>query len=401
MAFATGWAWTRFPEKFNTKSKRGSIKVRALGLRAEVGAHATVARADNGRVCTTCGLSCRTDSGLYALARRPCRGTIVDQADATHTLKMTCGFTWCVRCGAHAVRFPRMLLRPCPGRPRSEAQGNCKRRLQAGLPPTAARRHLRTAREHAEAEALKNVGGPSQLSGGSCGEASGLTHPTDEADPTPSHEEEVTFPDDGCLPCGIYGCTLFRLCHDRHHLHHRLGLQHAREEQDGRRPRLRRDQSDMAGLPPLRMLPMGNAGRGRSSARATVDASHYAQLQLRRREPAAAGTGLEETATPVAATGHAMPRRRLRGKQPPYFRVPPDVQADVPCLCRPSKPQGWAGRLRALTWHGRAHCVSCHVVCITICRGCGNDLCRPCFIYGKWCSARELLVHGLLRNLRF
>ncbi len=56
----------------------------------------------------------------------------------SHLTERCRGIIWCRKCGCYTSRWPRELRAPCKERPASEAQYNCRRRLEKGLAPTTA-----------------------------------------------------------------------------------------------------------------------------------------------------------------------------------------------------------------------------------------------------------------------
>jgi hypothetical protein len=157
LGFTAGWAMQRQPAAFSRKNKYVRVAVTGPAAEAMVGQHATIPRKDGGRVCTICRLSCRSEKGLVALRRRPCRGSFAQQTHQSHSMSISCGVSFCVRCGAYASLKMRTLRAECPGRPRTTTQASIKRRLVHGLPPTAAAVHIDIARDAEDEAAVSSV----------------------------------------------------------------------------------------------------------------------------------------------------------------------------------------------------------------------------------------------------
>ena len=100
-----------------------------------LGGHDLCKRPNGGWRCVVCLAHSRSDCGLAAPRRKPCLGTLRRRVHPSHCAAESHGFVWCSRCGAHARRVPRVLLRPCVGAPRSQSYGSALRRLRGGLPP--------------------------------------------------------------------------------------------------------------------------------------------------------------------------------------------------------------------------------------------------------------------------
>ncbi len=94
--------------------------------------------AKGGFECAVCKRLARTAAGARRMAGATCGGAISPSIHQTHSLCRSHGLTWCGTCGAYSARWPRRLLEPCNGRPRSQAQRNVLRRLLTGLQPTTA-----------------------------------------------------------------------------------------------------------------------------------------------------------------------------------------------------------------------------------------------------------------------
>ena len=76
------------------------------------------------------------------VAGRPASAaTVASRARPSHRLMETRGLFWCCRCGAHARRIPRSLLRQCVGSPRSQAYRQLLKGLRRGLLPVAPSGH--------------------------------------------------------------------------------------------------------------------------------------------------------------------------------------------------------------------------------------------------------------------
>ncbi len=135
-AIAVAWNLRLWPSLGLSKSKkqRRMIKARPEDMKG----HLLAARGPAAWECTRCRLWARGMQGRRAILRDHCKGPIEAQAHPTHRTRQDGGVVWCTRCGAYASRLARNLLRPCVGRPSTEAQRNVWRRLQRGMAPTTA-----------------------------------------------------------------------------------------------------------------------------------------------------------------------------------------------------------------------------------------------------------------------
>ncbi len=135
IAMGAAWAFERWPI-INGDGGRGASSVGQAVEIPDEERHALRRSVDGGIECSVCR---RTARGAAAIKmKQACAGTILERIHGTHQLRDIQGVVWCVRCGAYTSRWPRNLLRPCPGRPLSAAQANVLRRLTEGKPPTTA-----------------------------------------------------------------------------------------------------------------------------------------------------------------------------------------------------------------------------------------------------------------------
>ncbi len=88
--------------------------------------------------CVICRRVAYTALGARRMSGSTCPGAIHQAIHQSHRLCLSQGLTWCRACAAFCSRWPRQLLRECPGKPRSVAQRTVLKRLMAGLTPTTA-----------------------------------------------------------------------------------------------------------------------------------------------------------------------------------------------------------------------------------------------------------------------
>ncbi len=96
--------------------------------------------------CVVCRRVAYTALGARRMSGSTCPGAIHQAIHQSHRLCHSHGLTWCKACAAFSSRWPRQLLRECPGKPRSAAQKNVLKRLMTGLTPTTAHYLMDVAR---------------------------------------------------------------------------------------------------------------------------------------------------------------------------------------------------------------------------------------------------------------
>ncbi len=132
VAYAAGWFMKKRPEEKTAPNKRKKEQeVRQYQ-------HDITERRLGGWECTRCQRMALSRAGLKAISAAPCSQVTQAQVHPSHSIDRLHGITWCTRCGAYALRWPRRLKQPCAGTPCSEAQANVRRRLICGIIPTTA-----------------------------------------------------------------------------------------------------------------------------------------------------------------------------------------------------------------------------------------------------------------------
>ncbi len=132
IAYAAAWFMKKRPEEKTTMSKRKKEEEVQQYL------HDITERRLGGWECTRCQRMALSRAGLKAISATPCSQVTQAHVHPSHIIDRLNGITWCTRCGAYALRWPRRLRQPCAGAPRSEAQANVRRRLMCGINPTTA-----------------------------------------------------------------------------------------------------------------------------------------------------------------------------------------------------------------------------------------------------------------------
>ena len=103
---------------------------------SKCGEHTLGKRIGKGWRCTRCMREAWTQKGRNRLRRIPCVGDPSVAVHESHSLHITGGVLWCMKCGAHTKIMPLSLTRECVGGPRSGAYKNVIKRLGAGKMPT-------------------------------------------------------------------------------------------------------------------------------------------------------------------------------------------------------------------------------------------------------------------------
>ncbi len=137
-AIAAGWVIKNGFSGLRRKGARrgcGGTKNRNID---RIGTHIMQRRLGGGWECALCKLQGNTEASRRSLRAKPCKGDIVLQCHASHTLHWSNGILWCGSCASYTTRQPRLLRQPCPGKAMGEARRNVLRRLREGLPPTTA-----------------------------------------------------------------------------------------------------------------------------------------------------------------------------------------------------------------------------------------------------------------------
>ncbi len=334
---AASMAWT-FRNGGEAEPPRVRRAARPGGAEAEhrVGAHVVVNRRGGGVSCTVCHLCSWTMAGKRWLRQKPCRGSIADQAHASHQLVQGIGIVWCSRCGAYTSRIPRLLREECKGVPRTEAQRNVRRRLAAGLPPTTSTYHRALAEGHGRDGGARSPGVARDFPVHGCDAGADVRDDHDDGGAAGS--------------VGVAGPPP------------PPGGAHVRAEEAPGAARVPRDEK---------------VARRELAGRLGVTTSHYLRLEERRaqeREGGRVRAGFEEGEARIDTPGPAAAKRRAVSLDPPQ------------CWCRPVRKGGWAARLRASTVAKPLNCHVCGSACRSVCRGCLKHLCMRCSADAVFCA---------------
>ncbi len=345
LSSSVAWAFRHLGELEPPRIKRNKDRAAQHGKEGQqVGEHTVTPRAGGGVICLKCRLCSWSNAGRRWLRQKPCRGDIVEQIHSSHSLRTMGSLVWCSKCGAYATRMPRTLRAPCHGGPRSEAQGNVRRRLLAGLPPTTSALHSRVCNV-ADVEVLDYT----------------------VSYPPPVHHD------------GLIGSS------PHHHAHRVANHDHLHHLCSGR---------GRGGS----VLALSSPSNGTPSA-ARIPSSYYAQLEIRRRARAVSadgnldhrgadlyssvpGGGRADDAGPSSSSSSLAPatgaRRRITGKtaQAPVLQVARAAPATT--FCAPPASSSWSSRLRAAPTFDAVPCHRCGGLTRTICKGCLRRVCLDC-----------------------
>ncbi len=345
LSSSVAWAFRHLGELEPPRIKRNKDKAARRGKEdQQVGEHVVTPRAGGGVICLKCRLCSWSNAGRRWLRQKPCRGDIVEQIHSSHSLRTTGSLVWCSKCGAYTTRMPRTLRAPCRGGPRSEAQGNVRRRLLAGLPPTTSALHSKV-----------------------CNIADDKVLDYTMSYPPPVHRD------------GLIGCS------PHHHVHRVASHDHVHHHRRGR---------GGGGS----ALAQSSSSTGLLSA-AQIPSSYYAQLEIRRRARAISadgnadhrgvdvhgsvpGGGRADDAGPSSSTSSQAAatsvRWRITGKSPPAPALQEARTAFASITCAPSASSSWSSRLRAAPTFDAVPCHRCGGPTRTVCKGCLRRVCLDC-----------------------
>jgi hypothetical protein len=353
-----------------------------------------------------CGLSCWSDAGLRVLARRMCRGSMAEQAHASHDLTLSSGVNWCRRCGAYAIRIPRALRLHCRGAPASEAAANVKRRLLRGLPPTTAAIHVAAAKQYAETEEARRSATAATLPPGAATAARAAPAASSTTDDAPYR----------CYACGPSVSAL----------HHRavenevpsappswskawMRSGAATETGSGAAqwPPAADHSGQASGIAGLNDDAMNQVEKARLSSRYRALDARVRHLGRRVDEQSfCRGQSAPPAVVRKNESGHesrsrSFARRRIRGKQTlaaasssprpsshhhHHHGAPPFIATPCPSWCEPAPSDGWVARLVVSRVAAPAPCIRCSGLTRASCRGCAAALCVSCTKQRRWCK---------------
>ncbi len=323
-----------------------------------VSPHRIVASAAGRWHCSSCRREAWTEESLRRLRTTNCAGPMAATCHYTHSLTTQRGILWCTRCGAYTTRQPRALKDRCPMKPASAAAATILRRLRRGLNPTTAG-YL----ERADVCALQAI--------------NPYWHPhfseTRSAAPPPMSQSSTSSE---TQTTGIPS-----------------GLAHADWPQT-------RDAGEPGSAPRLRP-PVHQHG--------SAAASRYLELDRRRQRREGAGPA-EAPAQSTDASGTALPRRRLTGKQPPSTaalrqdeRAASEAAAAAAAAearrahCTPQAEQPWTARIDIECTAVARPCAICEQPCRGRCVGCRQSLCIACARAGPaWAMVPLFLIIAIV-----
>ncbi len=138
VALGTAWAYRNWPETQRIARTKADDDDADYSITPEE--RHVLNRSDDGRVeCTICRKYALAERSIKKLRRERCPGSALEGIHNTHLTRCSAGIVWCTRCGAFMTRWPRRLLKPCGGRPATDAQRNVLRRLNENKLPTTAK----------------------------------------------------------------------------------------------------------------------------------------------------------------------------------------------------------------------------------------------------------------------
>ncbi len=337
IAYAAGWFMRKRPEEKTAMNKRRKEHETRQYL------HDITERRLGGWECTRCQRMALSRAGLKAISAAPCSQVTQAQVHPSHSIDRLHGITWCTRCGAYALRWPRRLKQPCAGAPCSEAQANVRRRLICGIVPTTASYLLDNA-DMMTMMKMRNSNiddGTRDISG--CGDGR-------SGDPASSS--------------GAGGA--YRWCYPR--------------------------------------LPGGPLAATPKAATAARDNNEEIEeaATVNRTDEGNGEMMVEVIARNEGQTTTPTPRRRIRTKSAPILsclasstpeaRRRDEEQSSVHLevrtrqLCQPRDDEAWSTRLKCHFTARASACSRCGQPSRTICRGCERMLCFACAKARKWCA---------------